>query len=106
MKPSTLLFLAAGSMILSLACVVMWLATATISLNPGPNGGIQSPYSWLVWPAFLLFVVAGVAFREGWKQATFPRHLPGGRDCPQCGYDLRATPDRCPECGLEMKTDF
>jgi hypothetical protein len=59
------------------------------------------PYLWL-W-ALTAPVPAALVFRK------VRRRLQGrsrGRRglCPSCGYDLRGTPHRCPECGVVAET--
>jgi hypothetical protein len=48
------------------------------------------------WPAVLLTALPAVLW-FGRRLSTRQR-IHAGR-CRECGYDLRATPDRCPECG-------
>ena len=50
-------------------------------------------------PHWFLCLLAGMPGLV-WLWRRGRRKRPSGY-CPDCGYDLRATPERCPECGRE-----
>jgi hypothetical protein len=51
--------------------------------------------TWAALPMGVMFFVAWAAHVRLRRQLL--RRYRG--QCPTCGYDLRASPDRCPECG-------
>ena len=63
--------------------------------DPRSSVTIGIPHA-LVLPAFL--VLPAVMLRRHLRERRSHRRLVAGL-CPSCGYDLRATPGRCPECG-------
>jgi hypothetical protein len=63
-----------------------------------PNGGLDSSSFVLVLPqGFILLCFAVLPSLVVYRKTRRIRRVPGR--CAQCGYDLCATPDRCPECG-------
>ena len=64
------------------------------------NGPKYTNYYWAIsLPLWLLAIVFGIWPWMRWRARRRKRRRLAVGLCPRCGYDLRATPDRCPECG-------
>jgi hypothetical protein len=59
---------------------------------------LEVPY----WTLALVTAVLPVAFVTLRVTRWLTRYR-GRARCPLCGYDLRASPDRCPECGTAVE---
>lgn len=84
----------------SFAGVVWWGTTASEN-DPGPPRGVVETrlhHEVIVSSGFLVLVAA--VLPVAWLVIAYrSRRVARQGRCVHCGYDLRATPDRCPECG-------
>jgi hypothetical protein len=88
----------------SLMCDSRWLGFGYDRQRPPRNGWVDTIY--VVVPHWGILLLIGLLAAP--SVMTVSRGMLAARKartggCRGCGYDLRATPDRCPECGLPVR---
>jgi hypothetical protein len=79
-----------------------WIVASSINSSGGLQWSASAIHYWNLEASLMgvsAFWIGLLGFVVFWKFGRRTR-LPGM--CPICGYDLRASPDRCPECGTEV----
>ena len=87
---------------------ILSFSTPIISIDQWDNGGNGWDNFWWytsvdvrLWLLSAVFATAPICCLI----VNRHRHRPRSELCADCGYDIRATPERCPECGsVKLKT--
>ncbi len=76
-----------------------WTGNGIRSINGVPINGFTQRSTTITMPVWLPVAIS-MALPVSWLYSRLRRPRLGL--CQACGYDLRATPDRCPECGTAV----
>jgi hypothetical protein len=95
-----LLLTAVAALLLSILTGLAWLSHLDDNLEDGPNFQAQIDSFQLAFRIFSYIAIGSVVMLVI-VHVTKRKPRPGF--CVTCGYDLRASKDRCPECGTDVR---
>ena len=87
----------AGELAVAVAMTLLWLTIMSIAWMVPNDTPVWMRVVLTAWWTLILGSFVVVSHRR-YKGARRERWRLAGH-CLHCGYDVRATPDRCPECG-------
>ena len=91
----------------AVALLAGWMCFPELRTGDHREGTWADPHTVCFWLVLLYLIVMAFVGLKSWAADVYDRvenekqrrERENRFACPTCGYDLRATPDRCPECG-------